>query len=260
MSDCGCSDSSWNGYLTASNPCSPPNNSYEEGIASAISNLELNLFGILTKTIVNGRATWTAPCGTGGSIAAVPRGTSEGFICYILRLISLLGFYWQGEWNNSTQYQIGDVVLNGGNNNILYVCIAVPPIGNAPTNLTYWNLFLNAPQGLQGPAGPQGIPGSPGSSGTPAYAFTTATTTYTATNTDAVIFAEPASGAFNITLPLMSGLSAGKYYIIRTNGSSAVTILPTSTDTINGVSSYTMSLAGEAIQLVSKNSGNWFII
>lgn len=260
MSDCGCGDVPWSGYLTVSNPCSPPNNSYEEGIASAISNLELNLFGILTKTIVNGRATWTAPCGTGGSIPAVPRGTSEGFICYILRLISLLGFYWSGTWNAGTQYQIGDVVLYGANNNTLYVCIAVPPIGDAPTDNTYWNLFLSAPNGLTGPQGPQGIPGSPGSSSTPAYAFTTATTAYTATNNDAVIFAEAASGAFNITLPLMSSLSSGKYYIIRTNGNAAVTILPTSTDTINGVSSYTMNLAGEAIQLISKNTGNWFII
>lgn len=257
---CGCGDTPWNGFLTASNPCSPPNNNFEEGIASSISNLELNLFGILTKTIVNGRATWTAPCGTAGSIPNHPQNTNEGFICYILRLIALLGFYWKGTWNSGTQYGVGDVVLYGASNNTLYVCIAAPPIGDAPTDVTYWNLFLSAPNGVQGPAGPQGIPGSPGSSGNPTYSFTTATTTYTATNTDAVIFAEPASGAFNITLPLMSGLSAGKYYIIRTNGTAAVTILPTGTDTINGVGSYTINLLNEAIQLVSKNTGNWFII
>jgi hypothetical protein len=257
---CGCEGNAFDGFIGTNNPCAIPSNNFEESIASSLDNLVLNLFGLVTKTIVNGRATWTIPCALTNAILNHPQNVGEGFICYILRLMATMGFFWKNVWNAGTQYGKGDVVLYGANNDTLYVCILQPPIGDAPTDLTYWNLFLHAPAGLTGPVGPQGAPGSPGSSSNPTYGFTTVTTTYTATNTDAVIFLEAASGAFNVTLPLMSGLSAGKYFIFRTNGASPVTLLPTGSDTINSSGSYTLSLANESIQLVSKNSGNWFII
>lgn len=256
---CGC-DSNSDGFQAYNNPCNIPSNNFEESIASSLDNLALNLFGAFTKTIVNGRATWTIPCALSNSILNHPQNAGEGFICYILRLFALIGFFWKGVWSAGTQYGAGDVVLYGANNDTLYVCILQAPIGDIPTDLTYWNLFIQAPTGLQGPTGPQGAAGAPGGAATPTYATVTATANYTATNNDAVIFAEAASGAFNITLPLMSGLSAGKYFIIRTDGVAVVTVLPTGTDTINGGASYVLTLANEAVQIVSKNSGNWFII
>lgn len=249
---CDCVD----GSSVPLGPCGPSNNQ-EESIASALSNLELSLFGIFTKTIVNGRATWSAPCGANSSIPAVPRGTSEGFICYVLRLIGLLGFFWKGVWNVGTQYQINDVVLYGVNNDTLYVCTQMPPVGTLPTNASYFDIFIHSPSSTV--PGPQGPAGSPGSSSVPTYAFVTATTNYTATNNDCVIFCESSGSPFVVTLPLISSLSSGKYYKIRTDGAQTITITPTSTDTINGASNYSITLAGESVEIISKNSGNWFI-
>lgn len=239
-------------------PCGTPSNSFEESIASQLANLELNLFGAFTKTIVNGRAVWTALCNTSGSIPAVPRAGTEGFICYITRLMSLIGFFWAGTWDAGTQYYPNQVVLYGVNNDTLYVCIQTPPVGTVPTNASYFSLFIHAPASTV--PGPQGPAGSPGSSATPNYATVTATTNYTASNNDAVIFAESSGSPFNITLPLMSTLTAGKWYIIRTDGAQVVTVLPTGTDTIQGGASYTLSLQNESIEIISKNTGNWFII
>ena len=51
-----------------------------------------------------------------------------------------LRFYWAGDYNPATQYEMNDVVRYGGN---VYVYInVVAAIGNAPTNTTYWALMV----------------------------------------------------------------------------------------------------------------------
>lgn len=51
-----------------------------------------------------------------------------------------LRFYWAGEFNSATEYELNDVVRYGGN---VYVYINVArTIGNLPTNTTYWALMV----------------------------------------------------------------------------------------------------------------------
>jgi len=51
-----------------------------------------------------------------------------------------LRFYWAGDYNASTQYEINDVVRYGGN---VYVYInIVADIGNVPIDTTYWALMI----------------------------------------------------------------------------------------------------------------------
>ena len=51
-----------------------------------------------------------------------------------------LRFYWAGDWLNSTEYELNDVVRYGGN---VYVYINVArTIGNVPTSTTYWALMV----------------------------------------------------------------------------------------------------------------------
>jgi hypothetical protein len=51
-----------------------------------------------------------------------------------------LRFYWAGDYNSATQYEMNDVVRYGGN---VYVYInVVAAIGNVPTNTTYWALMV----------------------------------------------------------------------------------------------------------------------
>jgi hypothetical protein len=51
-----------------------------------------------------------------------------------------LRFYWAGDWLNTTEYELNDVVRYGGN---VYVYINVArTIGNVPTSTTYWALMV----------------------------------------------------------------------------------------------------------------------
>lgn len=54
-----------------------------------------------------------------------------------------------GAWNNATQYRPYNFVVY---NQQVYLCLKQPPIGNLPTNTTYW-LYL----GLRGEAGTPGV-------------------------------------------------------------------------------------------------------
>ena len=54
--------------------------------------------------------------------------------------LGAIKFNWKGAYNNSTQYQVDDVVSSGGSS---YVCILASQ-GNAVSNGTYWNLMAEA--------------------------------------------------------------------------------------------------------------------
>tara|TARA_R100001510_G_scaffold47803_1_gene45272 strand:- start:310 stop:1074 length:765 start_codon:yes stop_codon:yes gene_type:complete len=54
--------------------------------------------------------------------------------------LGAIKFSWKGAYNNSTQYQVDDVVSSGGSS---YVCILASQ-GNAVSNGTYWNVMSQA--------------------------------------------------------------------------------------------------------------------
>lgn len=51
--------------------------------------------------------------------------------------LGAIKFNWKGAYNNSTQYQVDDVVSSGGSS---YICILASQ-GNAVTNGTYWSVM-----------------------------------------------------------------------------------------------------------------------
>ena len=83
---------------------------------------------------------------------------------------------------------------------------------------------------------------------------------YTLTTTDFTVLGNAAGGAITLTLPTAVGVS-GQIYTIKKTDSSAnvVTIATTSAQTIDGQSSYSLSLQYAGVQVQSNNS-NWVII
>ena len=53
------------------------------------------------------------------------------------------GVKFEGEYNNSTVYQVDDIVYYGANT---YICVQNSAGGNLPTNATYWNTFSHGIQ------------------------------------------------------------------------------------------------------------------
>jgi len=92
------------------------------------------------------------------------------------------------------------------------------------------------------------------------FTTNTQTTNYTVASTDTVVFANAASGNVTITLPAASGLTGYRFYIKRIDGSAnTVTVQRTSTDTIDGLTSFTLDLQYTAFGVVS-NGSNWYIL
>ncbi len=86
------------------------------------------------------------------------------------------------------------------------------------------------------------------------------TSAYTATATDHTILASSASGAYTVTLPSAAALS-GREYVIKKTDSSAntVTVGTTSSQTIDGLTTYALSAQYKYVRVQSDGS-NWFII
>ncbi|HPD66143.1 MAG TPA: hypothetical protein P5050_11305 [Bacteroidia bacterium] len=86
------------------------------------------------------------------------------------------------------------------------------------------------------------------------------TSNYTITSSDYSIVADASSGSINITLPDASGISGRIYVIKRLNsGANAVTVLTTNSQTIDGLSSYSLS-AQFATVMVQSDGSNWIIL
>lgn len=244
MSNQNCSTSSCT-------PCAPATVT-QESVASQLQNLAESLFGPFTKTIENGRAVWSAQCDADGESAlCLTRGEDEGFICFLLRVINDFGLIFGGTWSSSSTYCKNTYVSYGGG---AYVSLQNVPANQQPDiSPAYWQLAIS---GIVGPAGPAGPAGS---SANPTYAVAIKTGNYTTTDTDAVIICQPA-GVMQITLPLGSSLTAGKYYFIQTNGAATVTVASTGPNTINGGASETLTVAGESIEIVFDNVSNWTLL
>lgn len=239
MSDCGC---------TSSGSCSPCNQvNSQESVASWLSNLTSLLFGAITKTVSNGKATWSTPCSP-TEVAGVPRGASEGYICYLIRLFAALGWEYVGIWNVVDTYTPNQIVTY--NSYYLYRAKTTNTNSNPSLNPADWDLILT------------GQPGPPGVGGTPTFpSQVIVASPYLATDSDGVLLVEPIANTI-INLDQIATLSVGKWYTIRTNSSTyTVTITPFAGDTINGAASYVLNLSGQSVQLQSVNgSTDWRIV
>jgi len=93
--------------------------------------------------------------------------------------------------------------------------------------------------------------------------FTTSTqtgTTYTVGSTDTVVFADATSNNVAITLPAAVGVAGYRFYIKRIDSSGhTVTIQRTGSDTIDGMTSFTLDLQYTAFAVVSNGSA-WYIL
>lgn len=92
------------------------------------------------------------------------------------------------------------------------------------------------------------------------FGTNTQATNYTVTNTDTVVFADATSANVTITLPAASGLAGYRFYIKRIDNSShTVSIARTGSDTIDGMTSFTLDLQYTAFGVVSNGSA-WYIL
>lgn len=233
------------------NPCNQALN--EESLASQINNLTESLLGTFTKTISNGRATWSAECSPNtNGVACFPKSESEGFICYILRVLEQLGIWSATIHDSALTYCKNSMVASGVS---LYISKQAVPAGIAISNTTYWLLLITAPDGPQGP------PGASGGGSATNYATQTATVDTVLTNTSAVVFCKPAAGAINITIPAIGTVDPGKWFKIHTNGAFNVTLVRSGGNTLNGAAAnITLATVNEAVELIADDAGtDWKI-
>lgn len=90
--------------------------------------------------------------------------------------------------------------------------------------------------------------------------FVAKTTTYTIVSTDYTVTGDATSGAFTITLPTAASV-AGKIYVIKKTDSSgnAVTVGTTSSQTIDGSTTYSLATQNKYVT-VQSNGSNWIVI
>lgn len=92
------------------------------------------------------------------------------------------------------------------------------------------------------------------------FATSTQTTNYTVSSSDTVVFANATSGNVTITIPAASGLAGYRFYIKRTDGSgNTVTVQRSGSDTIDGMTSFTLDQQYTAFAVVSNGSA-WYIL
>lgn len=83
---------------------------------------------------------------------------------------------------------------------------------------------------------------------------------YTVTQSDSVITADATSSAFSVTIPTAVGVS-GKIYIIKriNTNANAVTVATTSSQTIDGSTTYVLTMPQSSIEIIS-DGANWRIV
>lgn len=82
---CNCNSST---YSSTCCPEVPYPSISSESVPSLIDNLVYALYGVINKSIVNGRVVWDIPCDPNNTIEIFnqPRLTDEGLMCYFIRL------------------------------------------------------------------------------------------------------------------------------------------------------------------------------
>lgn len=88
----------------------------------------------------------------------------------------------------------------------------------------------------------------------------TKTTSYTVSATDAIVFADATSGNVTITLPTASSFAGYRFYIKRIdNSANTCSVSRSGTDTIDGMTSFTVDQQYTAVMVVSDGSA-WYIL
>ena len=92
-----------------------------------------------------------------------------------------------------------------------------------------------------------------------ATAVTTKTAAYTISDTDSIVIADATTAAYALTLPSAVGI-AGRQYLIkkRDNSANAVTVATTSSQTIDGASSFVLGSQWVFVTVIS-DGANWII-
>ncbi|SIS11535.1 beta strand repeat-containing protein [Williamsia sterculiae] len=98
------------------------------------------------------------------------------------------------------------------------------------------------------------------SGGSFATAFTAKTAAYTLTATDSVVSGDTTSAAFNLTLPDASTCTGRQYTLKRISaGSNNLTVATSSSQTIDGASTYVLNAQWKFVVVVSTGSG-WLVV
>lgn len=170
-----------------------------------------------------------------GSMVAKWRTDYQGNISWVAGSTGAHDFYTKGDFGTG---QIMMRIFNGGN-----VQIATSSVGGG-----------NSDAGFK-----LDVQGTFKSTGR-YTAYVSKTGAYTATTTDEVISADATSAAFQITLPTAVSKAGQTYTIKRANaGANAVTVGTTSSQTIDGSTTYSLSAQYKYVTVVS-NGANWLII
>lgn len=82
------------------------------------------------------------------------------------------------------------------------------------------------------------------------------TANYTATSSDTII--DCTTNTFTITLPTAVGIT-GKMYIVKNSGTGVITIATTSSQTIDGATTYDLGTQYMSLTVVSNNA-NWIVV
>jgi hypothetical protein len=92
------------------------------------------------------------------------------------------------------------------------------------------------------------------------YTTSTQTSSYTITNSDTVVLVNATSGNVIVTLPAASGMTGYRFYVKRIDSSSnTVTIGRSGSDTIDGMTSFTLDIQYTAVGVIS-NGTSWYIL
>lgn len=88
------------------------------------------------------------------------------------------------------------------------------------------------------------------------FPYVAKTAIYTITNTDSTI--DCTTNTFTVTLPTAVGIT-GKIFVIKNSGSGVITIATTSSQTIDGATTQTLSVQYQSYK-VQSNGANWILI
>jgi hypothetical protein len=170
-----------------------------------------------------------------GSMVAKWRTDYVGNISWVAGSTGAHDFYTKGDFGTG---QIQMRIFNGGN-----VQIASSSVGGGNSDAGY----------------KLDVQGNFKSTGR-LIGYTSKTGAYTATATDEYISADATSAAFQITLPTAVSKTGQTYTIKRINsGANAVTVGTTSSQTIDGSTTYSLSAQYKYVSVIS-NGSNWLII
>ena len=145
-----------------------------ESVPSLIDNLVYALYGVINKSVVDGRVVWEIPCDPNNTteIFDQPRLTDEGLMCYFIRLAN------DGTFMGAT----GPIGATGAQGASGYIGLDGATGATGPQGATGPSGGPTGATGVQGATGLQGATGVQGATGSDGGA--------TGAGTDAVFFFE----------------------------------------------------------------------